>query len=269
MAAFIAAVDRCVALDDGPVGHEGIRDGLGHLRRGAVIEQGRIGVTFGLGDGGEVHGVLGLREVIGQRRGDGSVGFGGRVVPAELGEHPGLAGLRGQQGVGLSGAVGVAAEGQRPIIICPCNAQGSDGVQVPHLVCTGEQVPSDLALPGGGVNEIGGSAQSGDFCEQAVYGGLQRDLQRRQLAAEGPGALQRQDGGVLQGLPGVVGALGDVALQRRGEVAACLVSGGLEGCEQRLRRVQAAVSHASARRRLSAGRTAAGHLRSWCPRPAA
>ena len=107
-------------------------------------------------------------------------------------------------------------------------------MQVPHLVCTGEQVPSDLALPGGGVHEIGGSAESGDFCEQAVDGGLQRDLQRGQLAAggEGPGALQRQDGGVG----------GVESDDSRGEVAACLVSGGLEGCEQRLRRVQAAVS---------------------------
>ena len=42
---------RCVPLDDGPVGHQCIGDGLRHLRRGAVVGQLRVRVILGLGDG--------------------------------------------------------------------------------------------------------------------------------------------------------------------------------------------------------------------------
>ena len=57
------------------------------------------------------------REVVGQSRRDGVVGPLDRIVPAELGGHPGLAGLREQQGVGLSGAVVVHGEGQSPVAL--------------------------------------------------------------------------------------------------------------------------------------------------------
>ena len=88
---------RCVPLHDGPVGHEGIGDGLVHCSGVAVVGQLRIRVIFGLGHGGhQVEGDLGLREVIGQGRRDGVGSLLGRAVSAELGEDPGLAGLREQ-----------------------------------------------------------------------------------------------------------------------------------------------------------------------------
>ena len=114
------------------------------------------------------------------------------------------------------------------------------------------------ALPSGGVDEVGGSAERGDFREQAVDGGLERDLQGGQVPARGvgPGILQRQDGGVggvqprvLEGLACIVGALGDVPQQCRGDVPARLVARGLQGCNQRLSRVEPPVSQMPARRR--------------------
>ena len=60
---------RCVPLHDGPVGHQGIGDGLVHCSGVAVVQELRIRVIFGLGHRGhEVEGDLGLREVIGQSR---------------------------------------------------------------------------------------------------------------------------------------------------------------------------------------------------------
>ena len=89
--------DRCVPLDDGHVGHQRIGDGLVHCSGVAVVGQLRIRVIFGLGHGShEVEGDLCLREVIAQGRRNGIVGLQDRVVPAERGEHPGLAGLRGR-----------------------------------------------------------------------------------------------------------------------------------------------------------------------------
>ena len=240
--------NRRVSLDDGSEGHQRIRDGLDHLRSVAVIQQGRVRIIFALRDAGhQVRRGFRPREVVGQSRRDGVVGPLDRIVPAELGGHPGLAGLREQQGVGLSGAVAVHGEGQSPVVVRELDAQGSDGVQVPHLISSGQQVEGDLALPSGGVDEVGGSAERGDFREQAVDGGLERDLQGGQVPARGvgPGILQRQDGGVggvqprvLEGLACIVGALGDVPEQRGGEVPARLVTGGLQGCNQRLRRVE-------------------------------
>ena len=81
--------DRCVPLD-GPVGHQGVRDGLVHCSGVAVVGQLRICVIFG--------GDFCMREVIDQGRRNGIVGLQDRVVPAERGEHPGLAGLSGAAG---------------------------------------------------------------------------------------------------------------------------------------------------------------------------
>ena len=239
-------------MDDGSEGHQRIRDGLVHLRSVAVIQQGRVRIIFALRDAGhQVRRGFRPREVVGQSRRDGVVGPLDRIVPAELGGHPGLAGLREQQGVGLSGAVAVHGEGQSPVVVRELDAQGSDGVQVPHLISSGQQVEGDLALPSGGVDEVGGSAERGDFREQAVDGGLERDLQGGQVPARGvgPGILQRQDGGVggvqprvLEGLACIVGALGDVPQQCRGDVPARLVARGLQGCNQRLSRVEPPVS---------------------------
>ena len=123
------------------------------------------------------------------------------------------------------------------------------GVRGGLAVACGDQ--GDLALPSGGVDEVGGSAERGDFREQAVDGGLERDLQGGQVPARGvgPGILQRQDGGVggvqprvLEGLACIVGALGDVPQQCRGDVPARLVARGLQGCNQRLSRVEPPVS---------------------------
>ena len=175
-------------MDDGSEGHQRIRDGLVHLRSVAVIQQGRVRIIFALRDAGhQVRRGFRPREVVGQSRRDGVVGPLDRIVPAELGGHPGLAGLREQQGVGLSGAVAVHGEGQSPVVVRELDAQGSDGVQVPHLISSGQQVEGDLALPSGGVDEVGGSAERGDFREQAVNGGLERDLQGGQVPARGVG----------------------------------------------------------------------------------
>ena len=199
-----------------------------------------------------VHSHLGLREVIGQSRRDGVVGLQNRVVPAERGEHPGLAGLGEQQGVGLSGAVAVHGEGQGPIVVREGDAQGSHGVHVSNLVGPRQEIEGDVPGPGGSINEIGGSSERGDFREQAVDGGLQRDLQGREVPAggEGPGALQREDRrvsgvqpGVLQSLARIVyGGLGDVPQQRLCEIARGLVAGALQRCNERLSRVEPPVS---------------------------
>ena len=47
--------------------------------------------------------------------------------------------------------------------------------------------------------------------------------------------------GVLQRLPGVVGALGDVPQQRRGDITARLVARGLQGCQHCLRCIEPSV----------------------------
>ena len=84
--------DGCISLDDRPVGHQGVRDGLVHLRRGAVADQ-LVGVGLRQ-EGHEVRRGLRPREVIGERPLYGVAGLLGRAVAAERGEHPGLAGLR-------------------------------------------------------------------------------------------------------------------------------------------------------------------------------
>ena len=97
-------------MDDGPVGHQRIGDGLVRLRGGAVVQQGRVRVIFALRDAGhQIRRGLRPREVVRESSSDGVAGLLGRAVPAELGEHPGLAGLREQQGVGL-GAVLYASQ---------------------------------------------------------------------------------------------------------------------------------------------------------------
>ena len=84
----------------------------------AVVQELRIRVIFALGDAGhQVRRGLRPREVVGQRRRDGVVRLQDRVVPAELGDDPALAGLREQQGIHLSATVAVAGEAQRPIVI--------------------------------------------------------------------------------------------------------------------------------------------------------
>ena len=139
-------------------------------------------------------------------------------MSAERGEHPGLAGLREQQGVRFRPAVGVAGEAERPVVVGvgQLDAEGSHGVQVSG---PRQEIEGDVPGPGGSVDQIGGSAEGGDFREQAVDGALQRDLQGGELSAggEGPGILQREDRrvggaqpGVLQGLACIVGGLGDV-----------------------------------------------------------
>ena len=199
-------------------GQERVRDEL--VRRGgvAVIQQGRVRVIFALRDAGhQIRGGFRSREVISQGRRDGVVCLLDRVVPAELGGHPDLAGLREQQGVRLPATVGVAGEAERPVVVGELDAQGRHRVQVADRVGSGEEVPGHVPGPGGSIDEIGGAAERGDLREQPVDGGLQRDLQGVQVPAGGvgPRILQRQDGGVggvqpgvLQGLACVVGGLG-------------------------------------------------------------
>ena len=92
-------------------------------------------------DGG---GDFGSREVIGEGRGDGVVGL-----------------LRG---------VRIAAEAQGPVVVGELDAQGARGVQVADLIGAGQQVPGHVAQPGGGVDQVGGAAQGGDLCQDAVDG---------------------------------------------------------------------------------------------------
>ena len=78
-------------------------------------------------------------------------------------------------------------------------------------------------MPSGGVDQIGGASEGGDLCEDAVDGGLQGDLQVAEVSCrgEGPGVLEGEDlrvvsveAGVLQGLSGLVGRLGQVRQER-------------------------------------------------------
>ena len=61
--------NRGVPLDDGPVAHQGVRDGLIHRGGVAVVQELGVRVVLGLRDAGhEVEGDLGLREIVGQAR---------------------------------------------------------------------------------------------------------------------------------------------------------------------------------------------------------
>ena len=136
-------------------GQERVRDEL--VRRGGVAVAGELGVrvVLGLGHGGhEVEGDLGLREVVAQGRRDGVVGLLDRVEIAQRGEDPALR--------------GVAGKGQGPIIVREGDAQGTRGVQVADLICPGQQVEGHIPGPGGGVDQIGRTAECGDLRQDAV-----------------------------------------------------------------------------------------------------
>ena len=209
--------DGGVPLGRRPVGHQRIGDGLGHLRRGAVIGQLGVRVALGLVDGRHDGGSdFGSREVIGQSRGDGVVRLLGRAR--------------------------IAREAQGPVVVGQSYAQGAGGVQVTDLVRAGQQVPGHVPQPGGGVDQVGGAAKRGDLCEDAVDGGLQGDLQVAEVSCrgEGPGVLEGEDlrvvsveAGVLQGLSGLVGRLRQVGQERRGHslvhVGRGLAGGHIDG----------------------------------------
>ena len=231
--------DCSVPLGHRPVGQQRIGDGLVHLDRGAEGHQphreggvrlgaGVVGLREGCRNGGvpldrrfEGHqrmGDLGRGAVIGQ--------LGVRVALALVdGRHHGegyfgagevVSECSGDGVVGLGGAVGVAGEGQGPIIVGELDAQGSDGVQASDLVGPRQQVPGDLALPVGGVDKIGCTAEGCDLGQEPVDGGLEGKLQGRQLRPRGVGAgvldgsVVAVQPGILEGLPGVVGRLGQV-----------------------------------------------------------
>ena len=87
----------------------------------------------------------------------------------------------------------------------------------------GQQVPGHVPQPGRGVDQVGGAAERGDLCQDAVDGGLQGDLQVAEVSCrgEGPGVLEGQylrvvpvEAGVLEGLSGLVGRLGQVGQER-------------------------------------------------------
>ena len=115
-------------------------------------------------------------------------------------------------------------------------------MQVTDLVGTGQQVPGHVADPSGGVDQIGGASEGGDLRQDPVDGGLQGDLQVAEVPCrgEGPGVLEGQDlrvmrveAGVLEGLSGLVGRLGQVGQERRGNslihVGRGLPSGHVDG----------------------------------------
>ena len=96
-------------------------------------------------------------------------------------------------------------------------------MQVADLVGAGQKVPGHVADPSAGVDQIGGASEGGDLREDAVDGGLQGDLQVAEVSCrgEGPGVLEGKDlrvvsveAGVLQGLSGLVGRLGQVRQER-------------------------------------------------------
>ena len=175
-------------------GHQRIGDGLVHLDRGTVIGQLGVRVALGLVDGRhDGGGDFGSREVIGEGRGDGVVGLLGRVR--------------------------IAAEAQGPVVVGELDAEGSGGVKVADLVGAGQQVPGHVAQPGRGVDQVGGAAQGGDLRQDPVDGRLQGELQRVEVPCrgEGPGVLEGEnlrvmpvEAGVLEGLSGLVGRLGEV-----------------------------------------------------------
>ena len=175
----------------GPVGQQGLVDQELHPR--GVLVLGDVQGVDGVRDG-RVH--LSGAAVGSQGIGDGGAHLDRGAVGGQSGQDlvadPDLAGQRRQQGVGLPAIVGIAGKGQGPVIIGQGDAERSHGVKVSDLICSDQQVPGDLALPGGGVDKIGGASQGGDLRQNPVDGGLQRDLQCRQLRPRGkrPGVLQ-------------------------------------------------------------------------------
>ena len=132
------------------------------MDRGAVIGQLGVGVGLALVDGRHHgDGDFGSREVIGEGRGDGVVGS--------------------------LGAVRIAAEAQRPVVVGELDAQRARGVEVSNLVGAGQQVPGHVAQPGGGVDQVGGASEGGDLRQDAVDGGLQGELQRVEVPCRGEG----------------------------------------------------------------------------------
>ena len=141
---------------------------------------------------GAVIGQLGVRVAFGLadgRHDGGGHFFGSREVIAEG---------RGDGVVGLLRGVRIAREAQGPVVVGELDAQGARGVEVTDRVGPGQQVP--------GVDQVGGAAEGGEVS----------------CRGEGPGVLEGEDlrvvpveAGVLEGLSGLVGHLGQVGQKRR------------------------------------------------------
>ena len=175
----------------GPVGEQGLVDQ--ELHPPGVLVLADVQSVDGVGDG-RVHlrGAAVGSQVIGDGRADLHRGAVGGQRGQDLVADPDLAGQRRQQGVGFRLAVRIAAEAQGPVVVGELDAQGACGVQVSNLVGAGQQVPGHVADPSGGVDQVGGAAEGGDLREDAVDGGLQRDLQIAEVSCrgEGPGVLE-------------------------------------------------------------------------------
>ena len=185
--------DGCVPLGRSPEGHQRRRDC-------GVRLSGVVKTRKGCRDGGVS---LGRRFEGHQRIGDGLVHLDRRAVALGLidGRHHGHGNFgagevvrqRGADGVIRSlGAVRIAAEAQGPVVVGELDAQGARCVQVADLVGAGQQVPGHVADPSGGVDQVGGGFEGGDFRQDPVDGGLQGDLQVAEVPCrgEGPGVLE-------------------------------------------------------------------------------
>ena len=122
---------------------------------------------------GSIH--LQCRAIRDQSCTDGSIGFPGIVIATQGGQHPGLAGQGGQQGVDLSLRVRIAGQAQREVVVLQGDAQGSVEVPVPNRVRSDQQIPGGLSGPRLGVGEVRAAArgQSGQCCVERIDGALQ------------------------------------------------------------------------------------------------
>ena len=106
-----------------PVGQQGLVDEELHVRAVLVL----VEVQAVDGGDGRVH--LRGAAVGGQRIGDGRVHLDGRAVGGQGGQNSVVhAGLREKQGIGLPATVGVAGEGQGPVVVGQLDAQRRHGM---------------------------------------------------------------------------------------------------------------------------------------------
>ena len=174
-------------------GTQGVGDGLGHLGRVAVSGQLGVRVAVGRVDG----------------RHHSSSNFGSGLIIGEGG---------GDGIVRLLGGVSIAVEAEGPVVVAKAMLRGP--VAWRFLIWFVPASRSQVMLP----------TQAGGFTrlvappsQNPVDGKLEGDLQRVEVSCrgEGPGILEGQylrvvpvEACVLEGLPGLVGGLGEVGQER-------------------------------------------------------
>ena len=202
----------------------GLAPQAGALARVTSGRDGRVGLGAGVvraevdGGHGRDRGVhLRGGAVSGQGRGDRRVALGSRREGRQGGRDGGRDGR-----VGLGHAVAVAGQAQGEVIVLEADAQRRVEMEIAQGIGLKKEVPDDLPRPGLGVDQVAAPArgQRGQLGQDRVDGALEAGLRTRQVGGggEGPGALQRQDVGVVAVQPRVPEAQGRVQ-DRLGDLA--------------------------------------------------